>query len=130
MGCPKHFSTHGNMGSNLIYMPELACSILKKLRENLDILVSCKIRIHDNIDDTLKFIKAIQDTGIDFYTVHYRTKFQDAKNKANWEMIPIIYENSKIPVFANGDIFCTDDYNKINKCKLLINIILYNFQNE
>lgn len=24
MGCPKHFSTHGNMGGNLLIMPDLA----------------------------------------------------------------------------------------------------------
>lgn len=117
MGCPKHFSTHGNMGSNLIYCPDLACSILTNLRKNLDILVSCKIRIHENIEETLKFIAAIQETGIDFYTVHYRTKFQDAKTKANWSIIPEIYKNSKIPVFANGDIFTPEDYFKLKPCK-------------
>ena len=27
MGCPKHFSTHGNMGSALLLQTELACSV-------------------------------------------------------------------------------------------------------
>ena len=28
MGCPKHFSTHGNMGSALLKMPELAKEVI------------------------------------------------------------------------------------------------------
>lgn len=117
MGCPKHFSTHGNMGSNLIYLPELASNILKKLRENLSILVSCKIRIHEKLEDTLKFVKVIESTGIDFFTVHFRTKYQTAENQANWKIIPEVFKNKSIPMLISGDIFCLSDYDKVSKCK-------------
>ena len=126
MGCPKHFSTHGDMGSNLLYKPDLACNILKKLRENLkeDKLVSCKIRLLEEDDETVKFIKAIQDTGIDFFTVHFRTKFQTAKNKADWSKIGLIRKNARIPFFCNGDVFNYDDFHKVKKCKFKIIILI------
>lgn len=41
MGCPKHFSTHGNMGSALLLLPELAKQVLHILI--LDFRTSYKI---------------------------------------------------------------------------------------
>lgn len=122
MGCPKHFSTHGDMGSNLLYKPDLACSILKKLRSELnqDKFVSCKIRLLEEDEKTIEFIKLIQDTGIDYFTVHLRTKHQNAKNKANWSKLDIIKKHSNIPFFCNGDIFNYDDYCKVKPCKSII----------
>ena len=117
MGCPKHFSTHGNMGSNLLYLPDIATSILRKLRENVkeEKFVSCKIRLLDDDDSTSNFINAIQSTGIDFFTVHFRTKYQTAKNKADWGKLSLIKKLAKIPFFANGDIFNYEDYKKVIK---------------
>ena len=31
MGCPKHFSTHGNMGSALLHKPDLAKSVITRV---------------------------------------------------------------------------------------------------
>lgn len=120
MGCPKHFSTHGNMGSNLLYIPELSSSILKRLRSGLrqDIFLSCKIRLLEDFSKTKEFIKVIEATGIDFFTVHMRTKHQTAKNKANWSMMPEIKKVVSVPVFANGDIFNYQDYLTLIKCKV------------
>lgn len=119
MGCPKHFSTHGDMGSNLLYKPELAVSILSKLRIGLkeNKFLSCKIRLLDDDKSTTEFVNLIQTTGIDFFSVHFRTKHQNAKNKADWEKLPMIKKLAKIPFFANGDIFNINDFRKVMKCK-------------
>jgi tRNA-dihydrouridine synthase 2 len=119
MGCPKHFSTHGNMGSNLLYIPDLATSILTKLRTNLkgDKFVSCKIRLLDSDEATTKFINTIQNTGIDFFSVHFRTKHQTAKDKSDWSKLPLIQKIAKVPFFANGDIFNYNDYLIVKQCK-------------
>ena len=47
MGCPKLFSTHGGMGSQLLKKPETVRDILTTLRRNLpaDLPVTCKIRL-------------------------------------------------------------------------------------
>lgn len=89
------------------------------LRENLDnkILVSCKIRLLENLEETINFVNAIQNTGINFFTVHFRTRHQSAKDKANWSMIKDIRKIAKIPFFANGDIFSPSDIKVIMKCK-------------
>lgn len=123
MGCPKHFSTHGNMGSNLLYLPELACGILEKLKKNINknLLLSCKVRLLEDNNETIDFINKVISCGIDFFTVHFRTKFQTAKDKAQWEKIEIIWKNCRIGkevfFYVNGDVFTYNDYKAIIDCK-------------
>jgi len=132
MGCPKHFSTHGNMGSNLLYLPELACKILKKLKDNIDssLLLSCKVRLLENDDDSVEFINKVISCGIDFFTVHFRTKFQTGKDKAQWDKIQLIWKSCRfekeILFYVNGDVFTYNDYKKVIDCKYY-NIYRYGY---
>lgn len=63
------------MGSALLRNPENAKSIMKALVENFGgkISVSCKVRVLNNYDETLKYIIDMQETGIDFISIHPRT---------------------------------------------------------
>ena len=80
MGCPKHFSTHGNMGSTLLNKPEIAEEILKNLKLKFkDKLISCKIRLLDNKEKFNNLIEKINNCNIDFFTIHLRYKDQNAK---------------------------------------------------
>lgn len=47
MCCPKHFSISGGMGVALTRRPEIASDVIKTLRRNLNIPVSCKLRMLD-----------------------------------------------------------------------------------
>ena len=46
---------------------------MKNLCDNLKVPVSCKIRLLQTYDDTIKFIKLMQKSGIRWITVHLRT---------------------------------------------------------
>ena len=77
MGCPMKFSTSGGMGAALMNDLENAKTIMKALKHNFGhkISISCKIRVLDNFEETLNFITTLQnETGIDFISVHPRTK--------------------------------------------------------
>jgi tRNA-dihydrouridine synthase 2 len=45
MGCPKKFSVSGGMGSALLEDLPRACDIISTLRRNMNVPVSCKIRL-------------------------------------------------------------------------------------
>ena len=45
--------------------------------------------------------------------LHARTKEQMYSGKADWNHIKILKENLSIPVIANGDIFCVEDFVKV-----------------
>ena len=118
MGCPKHFSTHGNMGSSLLNYPELAKEILTQMKNNFpNKLISCKIRL---LEDNKKFeflIENLLQANIDFLSVHFRYKEQNSKFPANWEKINYVKKilNNKIPFNINGDIFSPKDIYYLHK---------------
>jgi len=48
------------------------------------------------------------------YKIHRRKKEQE-KDPGHWDVFKLIRDAVKIPVIANGDIFCYEDMEKIKK---------------
>ncbi|OXU28909.1 hypothetical protein TSAR_006798 [Trichomalopsis sarcophagae] len=102
MGCPKRFSILGGMGAALLKQPEKASEILRTLVGGLSIPVTCKIRVLGNVEDTLKLVDTLVDTGISAITVHGRTVDERPQHPNRSEFIKRVAEHAKIPVIANG----------------------------
>ena len=116
MGCPKHFSTHGNMGSALLTKPSIAKAILTALIEAFpNKLISCKIRLLNEQDKFDELIQMINETKIDYFTIHLRYKGQDSRYPASWDKIEFIKEKVNKPFLINGDIFCPRDIQYLTK---------------
>lgn len=115
MGCPVAKITKNGEGSALMAKPKLVEEICKTLRKSTDKKINIKFRL--GIDDKnlnyLEIGKIAQDAGIDYVILHARTKQQMYSGKANWNHIKILKENLSIPVIANGDIFCVEDFVKV-----------------
>lgn len=115
MGCPVVKITKNGEGSALMAKPKLVEEICKTLRKSTDKKINIKFRL--GIDDKnlnyLEIGKIAQDTGIDYVILHARTKEQMYSGKADWNHIKILKENLSIPVIANGDIFCVEDFVKV-----------------
>ncbi|GMG55319.1 unnamed protein product [Ambrosiozyma monospora] len=77
-GCPKHFSIHSGMGAALLKTPELLCSILKKLVDEVGKPngkpISVKIRILEDEKSTLELVEKLCLTGISNLTMHCRRR--------------------------------------------------------
>lgn len=65
---------------------DLIVSMVKKLKENLKVPVTCKIRCLPNEKDTLHLAHAIENAGASLLTVHGRTKEHNKQTvgPANW----------------------------------------------
>lgn len=116
MGCPVPKITNKNKaGAALMKNHDLAVEIVEKLKKaNLGVSISVKTRLGwDNKNDILEFSKKLEKAGVDFISIHARTKKQAYSGEADWEMIAKVKENLSIPVIANGDIASIDD---IKKC--------------
>lgn len=102
-GCPKRFSIAGGMGAALLEQPERIKALLTHCVKNLDIPVTCKMRILPDFDATLKLVKLIESCGVSAIAVHGRTKEQRPSNDNNIEFLRLIAENISIPLIANGE---------------------------
>ncbi|KAJ2556652.1 tRNA-dihydrouridine synthase 2 [Coemansia sp. RSA 1933] len=116
-GCPKRFSIQGSMGAALLSDPDRLCSILENLVQNVNVPVTCKIRVFDDEEKTLALVRRIAKTGISALTVHCRTKDMRPREKALWHRLRrIVDEVPELPVVLNGDIF---EYKDVQRAKEL-----------
>mmetsp|Transcript_19716 Transcript_19716/g.14165 ORF Transcript_19716/g.14165 Transcript_19716/m.14165 type:complete len:88 (+) Transcript_19716:484-747(+) len=80
--------------------------MVRKLRDNLKVPVTCKIRCLPNEDDTLHLARSIEAAGASLLTVHGRCREHNKQRvgPANYYIIGKIKQELKIPVIANGGI--------------------------
>src|SRR5690606_30628452 len=55
----------------------------------------------------------LNEEGVELITVHGRTRDQLYKEPANWKYIKRAVEISKVPIVGNGDIWETNDINRM-----------------
>ncbi|MFA7314700.1 MAG: tRNA-dihydrouridine synthase [Candidatus Magasanikbacteria bacterium] len=107
MGCPvPKIAGKADCGAALLKDPERAVNIVKALKKaNLGVTISVKTRLGwtDN-DDILKFAPMLEEAGIDFISIHGRTRQEGYTGIADWVKIAQVKKLVSIPVFANGDI--------------------------
>ncbi|KXZ50145.1 hypothetical protein GPECTOR_17g781 [Gonium pectorale] len=90
--------------------------ILKTLRRNLQIPVSCKIRLLNSDHDTVELARRLAACGISALAVHGRTTQQRPRDPANWEPIRLVVDAlAGLPVIANGDVMSYEDAQRVRR---------------
>lgn len=115
-GCPSNTVTGRGAGSSLLKDPHLLFNVAKAMKQSVNIPVTAKLR--SGFDDTSLFeenLLAAQEAGVDFITLHPRTKKQGYKPPADWSLIAKAKKLLSIPVVGNGDIYCVEDALKMLK---------------
>lgn len=121
MGCPKKFSVSGGMGSALLSDLPRACDIIKTLRRNLNIPVSCKIRLLEDDKKTVDFITGLVNAGANAVTIHGRMVGDESTTSARLdrlvETVRLVKSTGSInvPIIINGDLFTRNDMINLRK---------------
>lgn len=111
LGCPQRIARRGNYGAFLMDNLPLVKSLVQKLALNLNVPVSCKIRVFPKLEDTLNYARMLEEAGCSLLAVHGRTRDEkDGKKiRADWSAIKAVKNALNIPVLANGNIRHMDD---------------------
>jgi len=98
------------IGASLINKPQFVHDLVRQTRNRCreDLSVSVKIRIHDDVADTVALCQHVAGAGVDFITVHGRTPKQRGE-PVNERAISDIVAAVRVPVLANGDVRSLED---------------------
>ena len=107
LGCPVKKFIRNGAGSALLREPSRVGRIVRAMRTALpDGVLSVKLRLGWDADSiTAPEVARVACTeGVDFISVHGRTRTQQYRGAADRARIRDVVEAAPVPVFANGDV--------------------------
>lgn len=109
-GCPQRWALKEGIGACLINQPQFIHDLVRQTHNRCrdDLGVSVKIRIHEDTARTVDLCRQIEAAGMDFLTVHGRTKDQRS-DPVNLACVREIKQSLRVPVVANGDVRTLED---------------------
>lgn len=104
-GCPAKKIVSNDDGSAMMRDIEHTREVLTALRQNTAKPISVKFRLGiDNNQNYLEFAKMCEQVGVDFITLHARTREQGYSGEVDRSAYKKLVESVSIPVIWSGDI--------------------------
>jgi tRNA-dihydrouridine synthase C len=106
LGCPTNAAVRKGVGAALLKQPELLSRLLKTMRRSVPGLLSAKLRAgFDTTTEALTNARLVEDSGLDFLTIHPRRRVDHYRGSADWRIVALVRNELRIPVVGNGDIW-------------------------
>jgi tRNA-dihydrouridine synthase C len=126
-GCPAKKVNNSRGGAILLREPELLHAIVREVRRTLPahIPVTAKMRLgFEHTGLALECAQALDTAGAAQIVVHARTKMDGYRPPAHWEWIARIDEIVEAPVYANGEIWTVEDWQRCRAISGVDNFML------
>ncbi len=105
-GCPQSWALKEEIGAYLSSKPEVVEDMVKQLKmicpESYS--KSIKIRLANDMKTSVELMKRAEHMGIDFITIHGRTRSEQTKIPVRVKDIAFLNDQVSIPCIANGDV--------------------------
>uniref|UniRef100_A0A0N4Z1Z8 tRNA-dihydrouridine(16/17) synthase [NAD(P)(+)] n=1 Tax=Parastrongyloides trichosuri TaxID=131310 RepID=A0A0N4Z1Z8_PARTI len=117
LGCPQIIAKKGHYGSYLQEEPELIKEMVSLVYKYCKLPISVKIRKLETDEDTLNYVKMLDEAGASMITLHGRTREMRGASTGigDWKIIKKVKDFLDIPVIANGNIQFPGDVDKCLK---------------
>ena len=115
-GCPVPKVVSQNSGSSLLLdLPKLGSIVETIKKYSNKRYLSTKVRLGYVHKIPSDIAKIVESSGVDFMSIHGRTRAGAYKAKVDYEAIKIAKESVKIPIIANGDITSYEKAQEVKK---------------
>lgn len=111
MGCPVPKVVNSGAGSALLKDPQLCGQIVRRLKEEINLPITAKIRLgwDDKSINFMEVIKELENGGVDMIAVHARTRKQMYLGTPNFELLKDLRSKMSVPLVISGNIYTLDD---------------------
>jgi nifR3 family TIM-barrel protein len=106
MGCPVRKVVTKGGGSALLKDTKKLAAFFGGIKKNLKVPLTIKIRTgwDEESINAEEVINIAAGEGVEFVAIHGRTRTQQYKGLANWELLELLAAQSKLPLIGNGDL--------------------------
>ncbi|MBL0177478.1 MAG: tRNA-dihydrouridine synthase [Ignavibacteria bacterium] len=110
-GCPNERICDAGAGAKLLEDPKSLESVVRAAVRASTVPVSAKVRMSaQHREESMRaIVRAVEDAGASFITVHARSRSAAYDQPAHWDAIAIAKDEASIPVVGNGDVFSSAD---------------------
>ena len=111
MGCPVPKVVNSGAGSALMKDPQLCGEIVRRLKQEINLPVTAKIRLgwDEQSINFLEVIQELEDAGVDMIAIHARTKKQMYLGQPNFDLLKDLRSKMSVPLVVSGNIYTLDD---------------------
>ena len=106
LGCPVKKVVKKGCGAALLRDPAYLEQFLTRIRENIDLPLTVKMRTGWNHEELTihECVEAARNAGCEWVAIHGRTRLQAYSGQADWELIAEVQRRTDIPIIGNGDL--------------------------
>ncbi|KAI3404876.2 DUS4 [Candida oxycetoniae] len=97
-GCPIRDQVREGVGAALMSKPHLVAEMIAAAKAKYPfICIDTKIRIHNDLNETIAFARIVEAAGTDMLTIHGRTKTTRSSTPVNLEAIKVVRSHVSVP---------------------------------
>ncbi len=106
MGCPVRKVVTKGGGSALLKDTKKLSGFFSGIKKAIDIPLTIKIRTGWDADtiNASEIANMAFNEGIEFVAIHGRTRTQQYKGEANWDLLEDVAKKAPLPIIGNGDL--------------------------